>query len=402
MDFPRHFDHQSHLSSIQSGISTKKTTHESAFFSMHQCRETEGRKEVTGSHSPFRVEEAAGLESLVKHGDVREVSPVRYLGEGVSEQQHNKNEEYAVPRLHKDETLAGEASSSVVEEEDDIEPARKKAKVECGETACDKYQCESNEMSKDSAVILDLSKPKKAVKQKLDHVSEDKPLDPPIGPTKRSAYYGYTGAADLLVDHRRSRLEGDTAENICSTYTSNGVRQSYGCFVDRSWDKQFQVTEECLSFNQNYKKRKRDEALLKELIDDAKSLFPDASEELDRYVKEVSRGGEELKLSDIINRHKTHWLSSHSWSSGLSTNNSSRDDRRIVGLNDSQRDKLKLILMRSKPGDFGIDEYKWSSASVKELIQLQFSVVYQESSVKKLVHRMGLKFADINDIGRLK
>ncbi|WP_419832927.1 hypothetical protein [Endozoicomonas atrinae] len=107
---------------------------------------------------------------------------------------------------------------------------------------------------------------------------------------------------------------------------------------------------------------------------------------------------ERLELSKLFNK-STMLQSQYQHQSGAIGSPSSQFSRqgKTSGISQEQKEKLREILESKKPSDFGFNESKWSAMNVRNLIQEQFQVDYQESSVKKLIHKMNMTFGAIND-----
>lgn len=61
-------------------------------------------------------------------------------------------------------------------------------------------------------------------------------------------------------------------------------------------------------------------------------------------------------------------------------------------LTDQQMDKIRAIILKKSPGDYGINAKKWSGPSILKVIKEKFDVDYKPSQSYKLIGKMGLEF----------
>ena len=61
-------------------------------------------------------------------------------------------------------------------------------------------------------------------------------------------------------------------------------------------------------------------------------------------------------------------------------------------LTDQQMDKIRDIVLKKSPVDYGISAKKWSGSSILKVIKEKFDVDYKPSQSYKLIEKMGLAF----------
>jgi len=58
-------------------------------------------------------------------------------------------------------------------------------------------------------------------------------------------------------------------------------------------------------------------------------------------------------------------------------------------LDKDQQQALAEMLIEKQPCDYGLGRYMWTADLIRQLIELQFGVIYQNTGVYKLLDRMG-------------
>ncbi len=143
---------------------------------------------------------------------------------------------------------------------------------------------------------------------------------------------------------------------------------------------------------QIYSQRLNELSRYQDLIEEARPFFTDNT--LEAYIQEFLSGKRaELELSRLFIQDSITWPRVSGSTSGERSCHKKRTHLRMTP---GQKEELKTILKSQNPSDFGINDSKWTSMNIRNLIKERFQLDYKVSNVRYIIHAMKMTLKSIN------